>query len=527
MFALALLFTVTLSEGNAFALTRSEVIARAIAWTDKHVPYSQARTFWGYRTDCSGFVSYALALGKPGDTTYTLWGKTWPVNKEELQPGDVLLARDRHVVLFAGWANSAHTKYVAYEQTGSVGSVRRVIPYPYYNGYGRYVPRRYPGVGGVQVGVSRGGERRFRRAGPPLRVTVTQKQSDFNGDGLSDISFVYDGVGDKCSLWRFYSNRSSFKAHNEWTGNYGTFEASRIKQTSGDFNGDKIADTAIFYHNPDNSTSIWIVYSRRGKAPKVVRVWTSKPGVFDWEHQKMVSGDFNGDGHYDLGFFYAPQDGRDALWVFLTKKDGGFSTAKWWESKPGGFSLDRTKVSSGDFNGDGRTDIALMYNYMSGPPVIWVFAARQKGGFQEMRWWKASWSTFKFDRVKMVSGYFNRDDKADIGVFYNEPNGSSSLISFTSNGSNAFPPKLLWRSKPGGFQWGKAKVMSGDFNGDGLSDMAFLYGYDDGHSALFTFSNDPRNGFKQCLWWSGASGGYNWDNAMSVNQDLTEGGAAQ
>ncbi len=529
-FALALLLTVTISGGSALALTRSEVIARAIAWTDKHVPYSQARTFMGYRTDCSGFVSYALGLGKPGETTNTLWNRTWSLRKEELQPGDVMLAKDRHVVLFAGWANSDHTKYVAYEQASSVGSVCRVIPYPYYNGSGRYVPRRCRGISGSAVGVSRGGARepnRFRRAGMPLRVMFTRQQSDFSGDGASDLSFIYDGWGDKRSLWRFYSSKSSFKAANVWTSTQGTFEVARTKQASGDFNGDKIADTAVFYRNSDNSTAVWVFYSRQGKAPLSARVWTGKPGAFDWEHMKMVSGDYNGDGRYDLAFFYGPQGNRDAIWVFLTKKSGGFSTAKWWSSKPGGFSLDRAKLASGDFNGDGLSDIAILYNYVTGPSAMWVFAAKQKGGFQEARWWKAGSSTFQFSRVKMVTGYFNRDDKADLGVFYNEPNGSSSLIAFTSNGSNKFSPRQMWHSSVGGFLWDRAKIMSGDFNGDGLSDMTFLYEYSDGHCALLTFLNDAGTGLKQRNWWSGTPGGYSWSLANPANQDLAEGGVIQ
>jgi hypothetical protein len=231
---------------------------------------------------------------------------------------------------------------------------------------------------------------------------------------------------------------------------------------------------------------------------------------------KMVAGDFNGDGRDDLAFFHGSQDNQDSIWVFLTKKEGGFSTVKWWRGKPGSFSLDRVKLTSGDFNGDGRTDIALLYNYASGPPVIWVFTAKQKGGFQEARWWKTNSNTFSFDRIKMVSGYFNRDDRADIEIFYNEPNGSSSLITFTSNGSSAFSSKLVWRSKVGGFKWDHAKIMSGDFNGDGLSDLTFLYGYDDGHSALITFLNDAKDKFKQRSWWSGAPGGYNWSLALDA-----------
>src|SRR5690606_37341025 len=51
-------------------ISRNTVIKRAKTWltaVDGHqVPYSQSKTFKGYRTDCSGYVSMALKYGKPG-----------------------------------------------------------------------------------------------------------------------------------------------------------------------------------------------------------------------------------------------------------------------------------------------------------------------------------------------------------------------------------------------------------------------------------------------------------------------------
>lgn len=144
--SLALFFVITLSAGNAFAVSRTEVIKRAQIWTKTRVPYSQARRYLGYRADCSGFVSYALGLSKPGATTSSMWRISRPIAKHQLAPGDLLIAPGRHVVMFGGWADKARTRYIAYEQAGSSGSIKRIIPYPYYRGYGNYTPRRYAGI---------------------------------------------------------------------------------------------------------------------------------------------------------------------------------------------------------------------------------------------------------------------------------------------------------------------------------------------------------------------------------------------
>jgi hypothetical protein len=55
----------------------------------------------------------------------------WFFPLPQLQPGDVLLCRSEHVVIFGGWSGPSH--YIAYEETRpGEGTVRRVTPYPYW-----------------------------------------------------------------------------------------------------------------------------------------------------------------------------------------------------------------------------------------------------------------------------------------------------------------------------------------------------------------------------------------------------------
>jgi cell wall-associated NlpC family hydrolase len=91
------------------------MISRAQEWVDKHVPYSQTGTYDGYRTDCSGFVSMAWQLGKPGLTTQTMHTVATNIAKGSLQAGDALNCDTEHIVLFGGWTDGGQTHYVAYE----------------------------------------------------------------------------------------------------------------------------------------------------------------------------------------------------------------------------------------------------------------------------------------------------------------------------------------------------------------------------------------------------------------------------
>ncbi|MFB7477091.1 hypothetical protein [Kitasatospora sp. NPDC056184] len=150
-------------------ISRSQAIQRASSWVGKGLEYNWYRTYQGYRTDCSGYVSMAWNLGTPGLTTpdFVPSGVASWINKSQLKPGDALLndaaGASGHIVLFGGWTDSSQTAYSGYEFTGS-GVHHRTIPYPYFPGYGTFKPVRNnsivddatnPGPGPDNVGVFR------------------------------------------------------------------------------------------------------------------------------------------------------------------------------------------------------------------------------------------------------------------------------------------------------------------------------------------------------------------------------------
>jgi hypothetical protein len=142
-----------LVPASAQAQTGSDMIERARSWAEAGVGYSGSNYFTNeygtYRTDCSGYVSMAWGLGS-SYTTVTLPSVSYPIAKDALEPGDILNnplpGTSGHVVLFAGWADAAKTEYYAYEESPSGGAHLSQIPYPYWPGYGTFIPRRYVGL---------------------------------------------------------------------------------------------------------------------------------------------------------------------------------------------------------------------------------------------------------------------------------------------------------------------------------------------------------------------------------------------
>lgn len=121
-------------------VSRSQMLERAKTWltanNGKQVPYDQTK-IWrdGYRQDCSGYVSMAAELPKPGPNTVALFdNNTVAISKEDMLPGDLFIDKigdgnNRHVVIFEKWVDSGHTSYMAYEQRGGHGTDHRVLTY--------------------------------------------------------------------------------------------------------------------------------------------------------------------------------------------------------------------------------------------------------------------------------------------------------------------------------------------------------------------------------------------------------------
>ena len=133
------------------SIERAQIIVRAQAWINEHVPYSQS-AWWKdpegqYRQDCSGYVSMAWALNQNVDFwTGNLNTVSHVIDSNALLPGDILLSSS-HTVLFAGWADPAHTVFDYYEESHPGTDARFVVDAPIQrfltNGF---TPFRYDGV---------------------------------------------------------------------------------------------------------------------------------------------------------------------------------------------------------------------------------------------------------------------------------------------------------------------------------------------------------------------------------------------
>ncbi len=256
---------------------------------------------------------------------------------------------------------------------------------------------------------------------------------DFNGDGNNDL-VVTDG---------------SSSAYISLGNGAGAFAAAtKIALRSGtsgivvaDFNGDGKADIAVAIFGPqNNSRGSVAVLLGQGNG-------TFAPAVFyDLDHnaERLVAADLNGDGHLDLAValqhFSSPKKG---LAVLLGKGDGSF------QAPVTSASGDMADVAAADFNGDGKTDLALSPLYSS---VVQVLLGNGDGTFAPAVVYAAGASG------AVVAADLNGDGKPDLLV------GGGHTVTLLGNGDGTFGPPVVYAI-------GQSFVAVGFFNRDKFPDI--------------------------------------------------------
>ncbi len=241
---------------------------------------------------------------------------------------------------------------------------------------------------------------------------------------------------------------------------------------SADLNGDGIAE--VITPNSDAQT-VSVLYGDGAGGFAPPRNFPTGTAV-----NTATAGDLNGDGKLDL---IAAYFSGSKIVVLLNDGQGGFS-APAVTTFPSNVS-EFYNLKAADFNGDGKADVAGVTR-----TNLNFFLGNGQGGLALNT--TLPWIGYKSE---MVVGNFNNDSMADLAVIGGDypTNWELGVMLGNSSGAFAFNNRFPVTNQPSG-------IVIGEFNGDGLTDVAVAANYPYQNSTPQTFFMQP--------WFGNGAGGF-------------------
>ena len=295
---------------------------------------------------------------------------------------------------------------------------------------------------------------------------------DMNGDGLPDLVAANE-MGNSVSVFlddtagTFHSSGSQDTAF--LTGDYPTGGALA------DFNHDGVLDVITAdYHGNSVSILLGIKSGTTGKGTGKLAPKTTYPTLPGAETSNLAVGDLNKDGNLDV---IATNPQKGSMSVFLGTADGTLSTAI---DVPVGVATHSFPYSAaiGDFNGDGRNDVAIA-DIVTGPVIVKL--GNGDGTFQD----DVAYATGATGPFIILTYDLNLDGKLDLVC---ADRGSFDVTVFLGRGDGTFRRPIHASTGAG---TGPYSIAVADFNQDGVPDLVtanfmsstgtVLIGLGDGH----------------------------------------------
>jgi hypothetical protein len=304
---------------------------------------------------------------------------------------------------------------------------------------------------------------------------------DFDADGKTDVFSIgpsdwrYASAGR--SEWRFLSSTQDNTNHNQTIDQllFGNFDAAgkRSPKTlkeeltidgppldilSADFNADGLPDLAASQINP-NALLLWGNHSQPGD---ILPTFTpSGWGPRTDGPRFLASGDFNADGRPDLAYV-----SLSALYIELNATSPGSDSLNFLDEQTLPLSYQAPAIVAADFNGDGLDDLALS-DRDNISVDIFLNQTTPGGAVVKLK----SPDSFLVSALPtgLAVGDFNGDGLPDLASADDNSHSASLLVNQTTPGSDvlSFAPQVSLA-----LSFDPTDLLAADLNQDGRDDLA-------------------------------------------------------
>jgi hypothetical protein len=261
------------------------------------------------------------------------------------------------------------------------------------------------------------------------------------------------------------------------TADYNNGNSSAI--VTGDFNNDGILDVVTINQLSNQTTQISFFKGLGGGKFSTTPVNSAVDASLGTDGPAF-SADFNGDGKLDLAI--AGGQGLSSqtspVAIMLGNGDGTFTNGESITVKTDSGTGNASGIALADFNGDHIPDIAISDGFAG---YTWIYLGTGKGTFTLA-------DTQKYGGNSVVAGDFNADGKQDVAFASGQGTRGTTVGVFLGNGNGTLNSPVLTTITGGsGSEAGTSGLTVADFYNDRIQTLAVLYaiGEPDGNGTTY------------------------------------------
>ncbi|WP_433169476.1 RICIN domain-containing protein [Kribbella sp. CA-247076] len=266
-------------------------------------------------------------------------------------------------------------------------------------------------------------------------------QGDFDGDQRADLVLFREEAGRRIAAYLLKSdgNRYDTPSQPVWHSGSAGWPLSGARIFAGDVDGDAKDDIAV---QLDNGNGSWRVLVFRGGNLGTPVQWVSTAaGSGEWYRSAPLLADVDADGKDDLVDMTNLGACRTRVTV---RKSAGTSFATtpvtFYE---GPYCWEKSKPVVADVNGDNRDDLVAMYEHGQTDLGLRVFTSSGTA-MAESEWFRGALDPAK---AALSAGDYTGDRKDDVALVYALDGGGRDVSTLTSSGTSFAAPSTGWREE--------------------------------------------------------------------------------
>ena len=288
------------------------------------------------------------------------------------------------------------------------------------------------------------------RPGGEIRGQLAAKRPlDYDADGKTDYSVLrFPNVAPPGVAQITYWNRNSQGPASNQTVNFGN--ANTDFPAPGDYDGDAKDDMALYRAGATPGAQSFFIILRSSDFTAQWLPW----GV---NGDRTVARDYDGDGKTDLAIF---RNGATATsqttWWISQSSDGAWRIVGFGLTGNGSTTFD-TPIP-GDYDGDGKFDIAVYRFGQSPSNTYFVLHSAPGSSFSQI-----PWGDFSTDYI--VPGDYDGDGKFEVAAVRTGATSTTPMFWWIRNSSNSAVRVVQ-------FGISSDRPTQGDYDGDGVTDIS-------------------------------------------------------